>query len=183
MPSAEDNATLQAHIMGVDKAATEAEAYWGIGRLPMLVDTDMRAKFMRQGARFREALEAAYETNMLSRDQLEAVQKTAGGMERAWLALDKAAREAGHKPADPEIWEAVLEDGSIACIVRTNAEASKVIQDGRALNVWTIDEVAKAIDMMPDAVRAMKETFPGAKVVEKRERSRGVLDDPLPYPF
>lgn len=183
MPTPEDAATIQAHIMGVDKAASDAEATWGIGRLPMLVDTEMRAKFMRQGARFRDALEAAYDAKMLTRDQLDAVAKTGGGMERAWLALDKAAREAGHKPADPEIWEAVLEDGSIACIVRTNSDASKVIQDGRALNVWTLDEVAKAIDMMPDTVRAMKETWPGAKVVERKERSKGVLDDPIPYPL
>lgn len=183
MPTPEDAATIQAHIMGVDKAASEAEAAWGIGRLPMLVDTDMRAKFMRQGARFKEALEAAYEAKMLTGDQLASVISTAGGMERAWLALDAAARSAGHKPQDPEIWEAVLEDGSIACIVRTNAEASKVIQDGRALNVWTLDEVARAIDHLPLIVLQAKETWPGAKVVERSQRSKGVLDDPLPYPL
>jgi len=181
MPTPEDAATIQAHIMGVDKAASEAEATWGIGRLPMLVDTDMRAKFMRQGARFREALESAYEAKMLTRDQLEAVEKTAGGMERAWLALDKSARDAGHKSTEPDIWEAVLDDGSIACIVRTNAEASKVIQDGRALNVWTLDEVARAIDHLPEIVRQAKETWPGAKVVERSQRSKGVLDDPIPF--
>jgi len=65
--------------------------------------------------------------------------------------------------------------------VRTNAEASKVIQDGRALNVWTLDEVARAIDHLPEIVRQAKETWPGAKVVERVQRSRGVLDDPIPF--
>jgi hypothetical protein len=181
MPSPEDAATLQAHIMGVDKAATMAEDRWGVGRLPMLVDGDMRARFMRQGARFREALDEAYASSMLTADQLQAVQKAAEGMERAWAALDKAATESGCTPVDPDIWEAVLEDGSIACIVRTTADASKVLRDGRALNVWTLDEVARAIDHLPEIVRQAKETWPGATVVEKRQRSRGVMDDPVPF--
>lgn len=181
MPSSEDAATLAAHIMGVDEAARRAETEWGVGRLPLLVDDEMRARFMRQGARFRDALEAAYASKMLTRDDLDAATKAAGGMQRAWAALDAAARAAGHKPADPDIWEAVLEDGSIACIVRTDADASKVLRDGRALNVWTLAEVARAIDALPDIVQASKETWPGVKVQPARERSRGVLDDPVPF--
>lgn len=183
MPSSEDAATLAAHIMGVDEVARRYETEWGVGRLPMLVDDEMRAKFMRQGARFRDAFEAAYASKVLTRDQLDAAAKAAGGMQRAWVALDAAAKAAGHKPVDPDIWEAVLEDGSIACIVRTNADASKVLRDGRALNVWTLDEVARAIDALPDIVRAAKETWPGTKVVERSQRAKGVLDDPLPYPL
>jgi hypothetical protein len=183
MPSAEDTATLTAHLQGVDEAARRAETEWGVGRLPLLVSDDLRAKFLRQGVRFEQAYEDAWAAKVLSRAQLDAVISAAGGMQRAWSALDAAAREAGHKPADPEVWEAVLEDGSIACIVRTNADASKVIADGRALNVWTLEEVARAIDLMPEIVCATKLAFPGAQVMPARDRAKGktFLDDPIPF--
>lgn len=183
MPSAEDCATLQAHYEGVDEAARLCEATWGVGRLPMLVDVEMRAKFHRQGVRFADALEAAWDAKMLTRDQLTAVSSSAGGMERAWKALDAAARAAGHVPKDPEVWEAVLSDGSIACIVQTNADASKVIRDGRHLNVWTLEEVGRAIDAMPEVVRATKISFPGAQVAAVTDRARGktFLNDPIPF--
>ena len=54
----EDQLTLKAHIDGVDHIAQRMEAKWGVGRLPLLVDAEMRAKFYRQGQRMREALEA-----------------------------------------------------------------------------------------------------------------------------
>jgi hypothetical protein len=183
MPSAEDTATLMSYQAGVDEAARKAEAVWGVGRLPLLVSDELRAKFMRQGARFDAAYEEAWSTAMLTRTQLDAVISAAGGMQRAWAALDKAARDAGEKPIEPDVWEAVLEDGSIACIVPTNADASKVIRDGRALNVWTLAEVARAIDLMPEIVRASKIAFPGAQVMPSRERSTGktFLNDPIPF--
>lgn len=183
MPSPEDTATLTAHLQGVDEIARKAEAEWGIGRLPLLVDVELRTKFLRQGIRFEKALEDAWAAKMLTRDQLEAYVSAAGGMQRAWAALDKAAREAGHHPAQPDVWEAVLEDGSIACIVRTNADASKVIADGRALNVWTLEEVARAIDLLPEIVCTAKIAFPGAQVMPARDRAKGktFLDDPIPF--
>lgn len=183
MPSPEDATTIAACIMGVDEAARLAEAEWGIGRLPLLVDDDMRAKFMRQADRLNAALEVGYGSPMLTKDQLEAVQKAAGAMQRAWAALGAKARENGHTPLEPDIWEAVLQDGSIACIVRTNADASKVIRDGRALNVWTLDEVARAIDLMPEMVRSVKETFPGATVLPAKERARGRFEPDTEIPF
>ena len=49
------------------------------------------------------------------------------------------------------------------------------------LSGWTLDEVARAIDHLPLIVLQAKETWPGAKVVERAQRSRGVLDDPIPF--
>lgn len=183
MPSPEDVATLTAYLAGVDQAAKTAEDAWGAGRLPLLVSDELRAKFMRQGARFERVYAEAWSTAMLSRAQLDAVISAAGGMQRAWQALDKAARDAGHEPKSPDVWEAVLADGTVACIVRTNADASKVLRDGRALNVWTLEEVARAIDHLPEVVCATKIAFPGAQLMPERERAKGktFFDDPIPF--
>jgi hypothetical protein len=60
--------------------------------------------------------------------------------------------------------ETRLADGSVVAIVRTNAEAGKVIADGRHLRVFTMTEIANVIDALPELVLKAKETFPGAKV-------------------
>lgn len=182
MPSNEDAITIKAHIDGVDAVAQEIETKWGVERLPLLVEADLRARFMRQAEKWSEALQEAFQSKMLTVDQLDRVRSSSAAMERAWKALDDAATKAGKKPIEAQQWECVLADGTLAVIVRTNAEAGHVIREGRCLNVWTLEEVARAIDHMPEAVRAAKETFPGAKVTGLRERRGGVkLDDPLPF--
>lgn len=182
MPSPDDAITIKAHIDGVDAVAQEMETRWGVERLPLLVDADMRARFMRQCQKWRDALEEAFAAKMLTRDQMDRVKSSSAAMERAWRALDGAATNAGGKPISAETWECVLADGSLAVIVRTNAEAGHVIREDRKTNVWTLDEVARAIDHLPEMVRAAKETFPGAQVTALRERRGGVkLDDPIPF--
>lgn len=179
----EDHITLKAHIDGVDHIAQAMELKWGVDRLPLLVSSETRAKFYRQGERFREALEACYGAKVITRGMLDTVASATGGMERAWAALDKQATEAGEKPIDPDVWETALSDGSLVAIVQTNADASKVIKDGRLKNVWTLDEVARAIEAFPDIVRSVKETFPVATVVQPREKRYRAFEPCQEIPF
>lgn len=179
----EDSLTLKAYIDGVDHIAQAMESKWGVGRLPLLVDAETRAKFYRQGDRMRTALESCYGAKVITRDMLDAAAKATGGMERAWAALDKKAEEAGEKPIDPDVWETALSDGSLVAIVQTNADASKVIRDGRLKNVWTLEEVARAIEAFPDIVRSVKETFPGATVVQPREKRYRAFEPCQEIPF
>lgn len=181
MPSPDDQATLQAYFEGVDHARAEAEREWGAGRLPLLVDAEMRARFNRQQTRWSIAYQAAWEAKMLTRDQLEAVTSAAGGMQRAWTALAAAATEAGHRPIYPLIWETTLADGSVLAVVQTDAEASKVIADGRYVNVYTLREVANVIDALPAALQVAKVVFPGAKFVGSSDRSWVWGGDPIPF--
>lgn len=183
MPTSEDQATLQAYFEGVDHARTEAEREWGAGRLPLLVDDDLRAKFNRQQVRWSKAYQAAWASVMLTRDQLEAVTSAAGGMRRAWDALASAATEAGHRPIFPDVMEAALADGSVAAVVRTDAEASKVIADGRHLHVYTMTEIANLIDVLPDALKVAKITFPGATIEPPSARDRSWVKNGDPIPF
>lgn len=184
MPSPEDTETILAHTRGVDMIAAEMERHWGVGRLPLLVDADLRAKFQRQGLRWRTALEEAWHAKVLTRSMIDAVISSSGGMERAWRALDTAARASGKAPIEPNVWEVTLKDGSVAAIVRTNPEAARVIADGRCLNVWTLEEVANAIDYLCEdsKVGEIKLAFPGAKFGPARNRAAGYeLNDPIPF--
>lgn len=177
----EDAATLQAHIEGVDHAAREAERTWGIERLPLLVGDELRARFRRQQAKWRDALQAAWAADTLTRAMLDDVALHAGAMQRAWAALDAAASEAGHRPIVADVWEVRLKDGTVAALVQTNAEASKVIADGRHVAVYTTEEIANVIDSL-GAIGQTKVLFPGAKVQPRRStvdwEEHG---DPIPF--
>jgi hypothetical protein len=68
-------------------------AKWGTGRLPMLADADLRARFRRQVELFNKAHVFA---------DREAIEVQTEGLRRAWLALDAAAEAAGLKPLVPD---------------------------------------------------------------------------------
>lgn len=164
--SCTDHATLAAWIAGVDKVATEHEREWGVGRLEYLADDELRAKFARQMVKWREALEAAYDypaDRPIPVAIMEAAQEAGGGVKRGWLALSTRARLEGFEPIEATIWEVALENGFVAALVRTNAEAAKVLDDGRYKSVYTLDEVANifAANLAP-ALQEAKRVFPGA---------------------
>ena len=98
-PMAPPELVTQAILDGLDETARQMEQKWGVGRLRLLVDDALRAKFDAQKAK----LDAAIAT-----DQEIYVRAQAAGMRRAWQVLDRAATEAGAQPLAPEVWECVL---------------------------------------------------------------------------
>jgi hypothetical protein len=110
---------------------------------------------------------------------LDGVDETARQMERrwvrrAWLALDRAATDAGAEPLAPEVWECVLPStGEVVSIVRTEAEAHHVARESE---VWTLAEIAVLIERLGNQVRQVKRTFPGSAVVEVRDRDPPPID-------
>ncbi len=94
--------------------------------------------------------------------------------------MDQAADQCGAKPLDPDIWEANGPDGVIA-LVRTNPEAHAVVREGRAAEVWTLDEVARIIGNLRRTVGEAKRVFPGAQVVDARSIDWAVGDELPPY--
>lgn len=180
MPSSTDCATLIAYFEGVDSARAEAERKWGCGRLELLAGDELRAKFRRQQATWSEAYQEAWAADMLTRGQLDKVVAKAGAMQRAWAALDAAATEAGHRPVAPFVWEVRLATGEVAAFVQTNAEASKVIAEGRYVAVYTAEEIGNVIDALPAALQMAKVHFPGSKFTGAGDRSWVAEGDPLP---
>ncbi len=135
MTEKSDSLTIKAVIDGVDHVAVEMENEWGVGRLRLLVGDDMRERFDRQAQLFNEAI--------ITNDA-KAVRRHGEGMRKAWQALDQYASECRFCPIEPFAWEVNGPDGIIA-VVRTNPEAYAIVREGRAVEVWTLDEVAQVI--------------------------------------
>lgn len=180
---AEDAATLQAYITGVDGAARAAETKWGMDRLPMLVSDDLRAKFNRQVVRWQTAIAEAFNAAFLTVDQIADCASKSAAMQRAWAALDAAATEAGERPVAPWVWEATLKDGQVVAVVQTNAEVAKVIAGGRHLVVYTMGEIANLLDALPELIKTAKEVFPGTTVLTPRRSDRSWVESGDPIPF
>jgi len=139
---------------GVDALAKTMEDKWGIDRLPLLVNDQLRAAFYRQQALFNEAITSG---------SAVVLDLQCGGMKRAWQALDQAAAQAGHNPVSADVWELKLpHSGKIIAIVKTSAEAHLVETPKR--ETWTLSEIAHLIDGMDDKVAEIKRVFPGAEV-------------------
>jgi hypothetical protein len=146
----------------LDEVAHVMERKWGINRLPKLVDAVLAARFDAQRDKLNEALRS---------DRPDAIAIQASAMERAWKALDAAALSVGATPLSPTVWEAVLPStGEVVAIVRTVEEASVIARDRKGA-VYTLAEVAVAIDAFGDQVRAVKAAFPGASVTAVRPAS------------
>ncbi len=153
-----DALAIKSVIDGVDHVAVEMENEWGVGRLRLLVGNDMRERFDRQAALFNEAVFT---------NDAKAVRRHGEGMRKAWQALGKYASDCRFCRIDPTIWEVNGPDGIIA-VVRTNPEAYAIVREGRAVEVWTLDEVARVIAAHRDTIGEAKRVFPGAEVVDVR---------------
>jgi hypothetical protein len=158
--------TGRAYIDGADETACEMEAKWGVDRLRLLVSPELRERFDRQRYLFNQAI---------WHGDLEDVRRESGRMVNAWMALDRAATEAGKQPLSPDVWEIALSDGSVAAIVQENARAAFVNAEGRQLAIYTLDEIGQLLSVYPQIAKA-KVVFPGAEVTEIRKRS---IEDPL----
>jgi hypothetical protein len=164
MPSPADATTLQAYGEEIQKLHQAAQAKWGFERLEMLVSPELRAKFRRTRMSWVTALQAAWDAEMVTRDMLQLVVEKCASMTKGYAALDAAAEEAGARPVAPWVWEVPLPDGSVAALVQTDAEASKVIADGRHVQVYTAQEIGNLIGMLvPESLKLAKIHFPGAK--------------------
>jgi len=148
----------QAAINGTDQVAVTMEQKWGVGRLPLLVSTELREKFYRQDYLLNQAI---------WHGDLEAVRTQAARMASAWRALDGAAEAAGAEPLSPEVWEVALEDGTVVALVRSQEEARAVTAEGRKMAVYTLEEIGRMLSNYR-AVTEAKVAFPGASVTAVR---------------
>ena len=156
--------SAQSHIDGVDQLAHQMELRWGAGRLRLLVDTSLREKFDRQRYLLNQAI---------WHGDLEAVRRETSRMAAAWMALDRAAMAAHAPVMSPEVWEVRLKDGSVAAIVRDDANVEPILTSGRKLVVYRLSEIGRILSHH-GAVTEAKLAFPGATVEAVR-----AIGDPL----
>ena len=182
----DDAATLKALSDAVIHAGAEAERKWGVARLPLLVPLEWADKFEREAARWYDDLQRAYadgESRPLSQDRRSELLAGATRLQRAWRKLDTIATDLGAQPLSPHAWEVAGRDGQVTSIVRTTAEACALVREKRTLHVYTMDEIANIIAALPDLVSDAKTIFPGATVVQAKERGRSKVshDDAIPF--
>ena len=151
---------IQSVADGVDHVAVEMERKWGAGRLRLLVPIELRERFDRQMAKWADAIR---------RNDVADVTLHGAATERAWRALDAAAEAAGASPLAPVVWETATDQGEVIAIVRSVEDARAVAVDGRQVQVWTLDEIARVIGAYP-TVGQVKQVFPGATVTAVRQK-------------
>jgi hypothetical protein len=172
----------RAALDDADALALEMERRWGVGRLRLLVPVELREKFDRQRYLLNQAIWYG---------DLEAVRLQARRMCAAWRAADAAATAAGAAHLAPTVWEAATPDGAVVAVVRDNADGHAVLAEGRALTVYTMQEVARMLAAFP-ALAAVKAAISGATVEAARQitdpldgvhvtHARGKLDDEIPF--
>jgi hypothetical protein len=149
----------------VDMVAIRTEERWGRDRLRLLVDAGLREKFDRQRYLLNQAM---------WHGDLQDVLREADRMLKAYRALDRAADAAGADKLAPEVWEGVTPDGTVVAIVRNDMDLRLVVAQGRHVEVYTVDEIARLLAAYP-ALVAAKVSFPGAQVT----RASGPPRDPL----
>jgi hypothetical protein len=160
MQSAATYTAARSYIDGADFACVEMGRKWGEGRLRLVITPSLREKFDRQWLLFNEAIRFG---------DLEAVRIQSARMVRAWEAADREAVSLGVKPLAPEVWETCTDDGEVLAIVRTRDEASKVIAEGRAVRVVTLEEVGRLLGSHYGQVLDVLTAFKGSRVVAVRE--------------
>lgn len=159
--------TGRSHLDAVDALATEMERRWGIGRLRLLVDADLREKFDRQRKLFYDAVREG---------DSETLERECKRMSAAWRRLDQVAAEAGHKHLDPEVWETHdPATGEVILICRDNIDAAHVVRSGRASVVYSLAEIGLILSKYAEVID-IKRAFPGATVKPMgRERADPVV--------
>ena len=168
----------QIAIEALDEVAHQMERKWGVGRLPRLVPNDLAAKFWRQKDKLdREITEEATAG-------IADVEREAGRMVNAWVALDAAAEGAGARQASARYLTARMSDGRLLAICdRSEGMQEFVLQNaGQAAAVWMMDEVVSVLEGF-DLVNRTKHLFDGAVVEDvrvKRERYDWAAGDPMP---
>lgn len=153
-----------------DHACREADAKWGIDRLPELVSVETAEKWGSAMAKLNSAIEAC---------NIEETKQRVAVCVRGLAALDAEATAAGHKPINPEVWEAEY-NGRIFSVIRDGREWVKTeLPKGR--RIYTMHEVAVALDALDRGVFAeIKDAIPQATISAIKTAPADFSDD-IPF--
>lgn len=168
MLTPDDHTEIKSAIDGLDETASQMERKWGYGRLRLLVDDALRAKFDRQMANVDKVLK-------YDGVELGDILTQLAAMRRAWAALDAAAIQAGTQPRTADALECVLPDGTVCLIIDPRSGADPK-PDGRQIVVYSTDEIGRLIAAAKDSLM-VKQTFPGAVIESVRVKSKPLVAD------
>ncbi len=157
-----------------DRACREADRTWGIDRLPELVSPATAARFGKAMGVMLEAVD---------KGDADAAAAAALNCVKGLSVMDAEARAAGHQPITAEAWQYEYE-GNRFVVIRDSAawQAAEAAYPGQP--VYTLQEVAVALAASRNAVVAVRDAFPGARLTAIRSAPLMLeeeLEDAIPY--
>lgn len=147
----EDTSRFMLALSPIDQAFRASEDKWGTGRLERLQRTEILQAYKRGWDAYRVALEDG---------DGPALETIGPKMIQSLAFMDQQATEAGHKPLDPEVWEAPMGNGVTLCVVKTTAEASAVIRASKVT-----DGLAYETTLPPDIAVTVRQQHEGRALV------------------
>ena len=156
-----------------DTAARAMERKWGINRLEGLVSPETAARYGSALGKMNVAMDTG--------DPAETAARVAVCV-RGLVALDAEATAAGHQPIIPEAGEFQI-DGKTCALLRDDAAWPAYSAARPGVRVYTMREVANALEAYGQTVAAVKDAFPGAEVkaVRKPTNLEIELEDSIPF--
>ena len=159
-PISEFDAAKASLLIELRVAKDQHESAWGIERLVMLVDTDLRVKVWAQMERVWAAQQA--------RD-IERMAKAVGGMKKAYQAMERWAEENNvQRVPDTSSVEWKMQDGSVMVVVRGVNDAVAYQQfrpDIQNRHVWCMEEIEMLMEspVMQEMIK-LKILMPGSRM-------------------
>lgn len=161
---------IEMQIHRLDCFACEMESKWGIGNLIDYADDALKEKWYAQNKKLDDAVK--------NRNYGQVCQLVDGTI-RGWEALEKAAIDAGKKPAEPEFMEVKLDSGFHLRIASSVSSARRASEKG--VVCMSLGEVARLIEARYKDVYEVKKHIPDAIVESVSEPFDFDKGDEIPW--
>ena len=180
-PSERDADKCRAALATYDAKVRASEVKWGIDRLPLLVEADLRDRFWAQMDVLNKAIDKGSGVEVE-----EAVASTIRGVE----ALERRAIELGAEPVSGEVWEETTPKGAVVAVCRDRAEIAKIRDSGRIDRVYAMSEIAAIVEAFEEGkagetTKKVKSLFEGATIESVKKKSKeeiiAELNDEIPF--
>ena len=177
-PSERDADKCRAALATYDAEVRAREVKWGVDRLPLLVEPELRDRFWAQ----MEVLNKA-----IAKGSGIEVEEAVAGTVRGVQALERRAIELGAEPVSGEVWEETTPQGAVIAVCRDAASIAKIRDEGRIDRVYSMSEIAAIVERWEEskageATNKVKSLFPGATIEAVRQKpAEADLDDEIPF--
>lgn len=177
-PSERDADKCRAALATYDAEVRSRDVRWGVDRLPLLVEAELRDRFWAQ----MDLLNAA-----IAKGSGVEVEEAVAATVRGVQALERRAIERGAEPVSGEVWEETTPQGAIIAVCRDASEIAKIRDDGRIDRVYTMAEIAAIVERWEESkagqvTNKVKSLFDGATIESVKPKPAEIeLDDEIPF--
>lgn len=166
-------AAWRAAVQSMDATAEAIEGAWGIARLERLVPPELAARFALAQWQLDDAIAAG---------DVPLASAKAAAVSRGWIALDRAAREAGFAPEDTgAVWFHESDSGRRYAVALDSSAIVAVARKFPDHLAVTVPDLVRVFESVRAGVvaAAVKEHFPGATVAQLKPLPPG--GDEIPF--